>query len=89
MWTGLSPIGSNIGRAFFLSVIFDTTIYPWYIIRINKRSFMIVEKNKHGAYVISDIVKGYWIHKQYYFYNKKEAIKLFRKFRKEHYDGSN
>ena len=36
MWTGLSPIGSNIGRAFFLSVLFDTTIYPWYSIRINK-----------------------------------------------------
>ena len=50
---------------------------------------MIVEKNKHGAYVISDIVKGYWIHKQYYFYNKKEAIKLFRKFRKENYDRPN
>ena len=37
MWTGLSPIGSNIGGAFFLSVLFDTTIYPWYSIRINKR----------------------------------------------------
>ena len=33
--------------------------------------------------VISDIVNGYWIHQQYYFYTKKEAIKLFRKFRKE------
>ena len=44
---------------------------------------MIIEKNQYGAYVISDIVKGYWIYKQYYFYTKKEAIKLFRKFRKE------
>ncbi len=44
---------------------------------------MIIEKNKYGAYVISDIVKGYWVHQQYYFYTKKDAIKLFRKFRKE------
>jgi hypothetical protein len=29
MWTGLNPIGRNIGRVFFLSVLFDTTIYPW------------------------------------------------------------
>ena len=50
---------------------------------------MIIEKNKYGAYVISDIVKGYWIHRQYYFYNKKEAIKLFRKFKKENYDRPN
>jgi len=40
MWTGLSPIGSNIGRAFFLSVLFDTTIYPWYSIRITKEKTM-------------------------------------------------
>jgi hypothetical protein len=26
----LSPIGSNIGRAFFLSVLFDTTNTLWY-----------------------------------------------------------
>ena len=43
---------------------------------------MIIEKNKYGAYVISDIVKGYWIHQQYYFYTKKDAIKLFRKYRR-------
>ena len=41
MWTGLSPIGSNIGRAFFLSVLFDTTIYPWYSIRITKEKTMV------------------------------------------------
>ena len=41
MWTGLSPIGSNIGRAFFLSVLFDTTIYPWYSIRITNEKTMV------------------------------------------------
>jgi len=50
---------------------------------MESESNMIIEKNQYGAYVISDIVKGYWIYKQYYFYTKKEAIKLFRKFRKE------
>ena len=50
---------------------------------MESESNMIIEKNQYGAYVISDIVKGYWIHQQYYFYTKKEAIKLFRKFRKE------
>ena len=29
------------------------------------------------------IVKGYWIKKVYYFYSKKEAIKLFREYRKK------
>ena len=50
---------------------------------MESESNMIIEKNQYGAYVISDIVKGYWIHQQYYFHTKKEAIKLFRKFRKE------
>ena len=44
---------------------------------------MIIEKNKYGAYVISDIVKGYWIDQVYYFYTKKEAIKQFRQYRKK------
>ena len=43
---------------------------------------MIIDKNKEGAWRISDIINGYWQTKVYYFYNKKEAIKLFRKFRK-------
>mgnify|MGYP003121681543 CR=1 FL=1 len=44
---------------------------------------MIIDKNNEGAWRISDIINGYWETKVYYFYTKKEAIKLFRKFRKE------
>ena len=44
---------------------------------------MIIDKNNEGAWRISDIIKGYWYTKVYYFYTKKEAIKMFRKFRKE------
>jgi hypothetical protein len=44
---------------------------------------MIIDKNREGAWRISDIINGYWVERVYYFYTKKEAIKLFRKFRKE------
>ena len=47
MWKGLSPIGSNIGRAFFLSVLFDTIIYPWYSIRITKEKTMAQLNQEH------------------------------------------
>lgn len=40
---------------------------------------MIVEKNVYGAYVISDIVKGQYVSKQYYYYTKKEAIIKFKR----------
>ena len=53
MWTGLSPIGSNIGRAFFLSVLFDTTIYPWYSIRITKEKTMVDQTQPDIAHVQS------------------------------------
>ena len=43
---------------------------------------MIIDKNNEGAWRISDIINGYWQTKVYYFYTKKDAIKLFRKFRK-------
>jgi hypothetical protein len=39
---------------------------------------MIIEKNIHGAYVISDIVRGYRVSRQYYGYTKREAVKAFR-----------
>ena len=39
---------------------------------------MTIEKNIHGAYVISDIVKGYRVSRQYYGYTKREAVKAFR-----------
>jgi len=44
---------------------------------------MIVETQSNGSILISDIVDGYWIKKVYYFYSKKEAIKLFREHKKE------
>ena len=44
---------------------------------------MIIERQGNGSLLISDTVKGYWIKKVYYFYSKKEAIKLFREYRKK------
>ena len=44
---------------------------------------MIIDKNKEGAWVIRDIINGYWEKQIYYFYTKKDAIKLFRKYKKE------
>ena len=40
---------------------------------------MIIEKNIYGAYVISDIINGYRVSKQYYYYTKKEAINKFKR----------
>ena len=40
---------------------------------------MIIDKNNEGGWRISDIIAGYWVTKVYYFYTKKEAIKMFRK----------
>jgi len=40
---------------------------------------MIIDKNREGAWRISDIINGYWVSRVYYFYTKREAIKLFRK----------
>lgn len=44
---------------------------------------MIVEINKNGTVVISDIVGGYLITKQFIGYTKKEAVKQFNRYRKE------
>jgi hypothetical protein len=44
---------------------------------------MIIERQGNGSILISDIIDGYWIKKVYYFYSKKEAVKLFREHRKE------
>jgi hypothetical protein len=35
------------------------------------------EKNRHGAWIISAIVSGYRTSRQFYFYTKKEAIRVF------------
>lgn len=39
---------------------------------------MTIEKNKEGAWVVSDIVNGYRVSRRYYFYTKREAVRLFR-----------
>jgi hypothetical protein len=38
----------------------------------------LVSRNAHGAYVVSDIVGGYWVTEQFYGYSKREAVRLFR-----------
>jgi len=68
MWTGLSPIGSNIGRAFFLSVLFDTTIYPWYSIRITKEKTM-TDQTRWGIDLIQQENKAKT-------YDRKNSINL-------------
>ena len=52
MWTGLSPIGSNIGRAFFLSHL-DTMPHLWYSIRITKEKTMVDQTQPEIAEVQS------------------------------------
>jgi hypothetical protein len=40
---------------------------------------MIAEKNKEGAWVVSDIVNGYRVSRRYYYYTKREALAMFRR----------
>ena len=44
---------------------------------------MIVERQDNGSFLISDMIEGYWLKEVYYFYSKKEAIKLFREYRRK------
>ena len=44
---------------------------------------MIVEKNRGGYWVISDIIAEKQIMKKYLYYTKREAIRLFKKECKE------
>ena len=53
------------------------------MIRINERIKMIVERQGNGSLLISDIVDGYLLKQVYYFYSKKEAIKLFKNLKKD------
>lgn len=39
---------------------------------------MIIERNYQGAWVISDIIRGYRVARQYYGYTKREAVQLFK-----------
>ena len=38
---------------------------------------MTIERNPEGAWIISDIVAGYFITRRYYGYTKREDIGLF------------
>jgi hypothetical protein len=44
---------------------------------------MTIERQHNGSLLISDIVNGYHVKKVYYFYSKKEAMKLFREYIKK------
>ena len=39
---------------------------------------MLINKNKEGAWRITDIINGSWETRLYYFYTKKEALELFK-----------
>jgi hypothetical protein len=61
----------------------------WEIVGYNRinltkeKETMTVERQSNGSLLISDIVNGYYVKKVYYFYSKKEAMKLFREYIKE------
>ena len=56
----------------------------WYTEQnLTRKEKMIVERQGNGSLLISDTVGNDWIKKVYYFYSKKEAIKLFREYRRE------
>ena len=44
---------------------------------------MIVERQGNGSLLISDRVDGYLLKQVYYFYSKREAIKLFKNLKKD------
>ena len=44
---------------------------------------MLVERQGNGSLLISDIVDGYLLKQVYYFYSKREAIKLFKNLKKD------
>jgi hypothetical protein len=46
---------------------------------LKEENYMTIEKGRYGQWIISDIVEGYYVHRQYYGYSKKEAIQLFIK----------
>lgn len=39
---------------------------------------MTIQKNIHGAYVVSAIIAGHLVSRQYYFMTKREAVRAFR-----------
>lgn len=39
---------------------------------------MVIEKNHNGAYIISEVIKGFLVTRVFYGYNKREAVKEFK-----------
>ena len=48
---------------------------------------MTVEKNHAGAWVISDMVRGYLVTRQYYGYARHDAVDLFNQHVMDLIDG--
>ena len=44
---------------------------------------MTITRNRNGSLTISDIVGTQYIHRTYYGYTRREAISLFRAYRRE------
>ena len=44
---------------------------------------MTIDKNSEGAWRVSDFVGGYLVTRVFYGYTKREAVQLFRKYRRE------
>ena len=44
---------------------------------------MTIDKNAEGAWRITDIIGGYLVTRVYYFYTKREAIRLYTQEMKE------
>jgi hypothetical protein len=62
----------------------STDYGSWYTEqKLNKEGKNDNRKTGNGSLLISDTVGNDWIKKVYYFYSKKEAIKLFREYRRE------
>ena len=56
----------------------------WYTEQnLTRKEKMIIERQGNGSLLISDMIEGYWLKEVYYFYSKKEAIKLFKNLKKE------
>ena len=52
-------------------------------LKLKENKKMIIDKNNEGAWRICETINGYFETKVYYFYTKKEAIKLFREYRRK------
>jgi Lhr-like helicase len=53
----------------------------WYY--LIEKAFNLNNMSLEELKKISDMIEGYWLKEVYYFYSKKEAIKLFKNLKKE------